>query len=172
MQGQHQLTCSQRHHARAYKRAKPATVARLRLNDYVCPPRDAPRTFCDIPYATIPDVHDVVIAAARKQFTTRSPLESAHFTAMSKELHHFVPCDTHVMVPYASIAAGRTQYMTVPAERGNLRLVPAHRAQLLSALGERDCNDVLHGPRNQIQVEIAGHSWSVKHAFRLRRDLP
>ena len=138
----------------------------------LCPARDAPRTFRDVPYATIPDVHDVVIAAARKQFTTRSPLESAHFTAMSKELHHFAPCDTHVMVLYASIAAVRTQYMTVPAGCGNLRLVPAHREQLLSALGERDGNDVLHGPRHQIQVKIADHSWSVEHAFRLRRGLP
>src|SRR5258707_5506497 len=98
------------------------------------PRGDAPRTFGDVPFATIPDVHDVIIAAAREEFTVRSPLESAYFAAMSEELHHFVPCDAHIMMPNTPIAARRTQNMTVPAECGNLRLVPAHRAQLLSAL--------------------------------------
>ena len=68
------------------------------------PPGSAPRTFRDVPYATIPDIHDVVIAAAREEFSIRSPLESAHFTAMSDELHHLVSCDAHIVMPDTSIA--------------------------------------------------------------------
>ena len=68
------------------------------------PPGDTPRTFGDIPDATIPDIHYIVIAAAREEFSIRSPLESAHFTTMSEELHHLVSCDAHIVMPDTSIA--------------------------------------------------------------------
>src|SRR6267142_2746530 len=187
------------------------------------PPGDTPGTFGGVPYATVPNIHDIVIAAAREELSIRSPLESADFATMSDKLHHLVPCDTHVMVPDAPISACRAQEMAVPAERSDLSLVPAHRAQFLSgldvpqldlaradadpqeravvgkvhrgdvgALGrradlhhparvrlpdvsvlrERDGDDVLHGPRQQVEVKVVDHSGRIEHALGLRRDLP
>jgi hypothetical protein len=98
------------------------------------PPGNTPRTFGDVPNATIPDIHDIVIAAAREELSIRSPFESAHFATMSEKLHHFMPCDTHVVMPDAPVAARRAQNMTMPAECGDLSLVPTHRAELLSSL--------------------------------------
>ena len=187
------------------------------------PSCDTPRTFGHITDTTVPDIHDVVIAAAREQFAIQSPFESTHFAAMPKELHHLVPCDAYVVMPDAPIAARRTQNVTVPAESGDLCLVPAHRTQLLPrldvpqlnlartdadaeeraivgkvdrgdvgalgrladlhhrarlrlpdvrVLGERDRDDVLHRPREQVEVKVVDHSRRVEHPLGLRRDLP
>src|SRR5437588_521818 len=96
------------------------------------PSCDTPRTLGDIADTTVPDVHDVVIAAAREQFSVQSPFESAHLASVPKELHHLVPRDAHVVMPDAPIAACRAQNVSVPAERGDLRLMAGHRAQSLS----------------------------------------
>lgn len=187
------------------------------------PSCDTPRTLGDIADTTVPDVHDVVIAAAREQFSVQSPFESAHLASVPKELHHFVPRDAHVVMPDAPIAARRAQNVSVPAERGDLRLMAGHRAQSLSrldvpqldvaradadaeeravvgkvdrgdvralwrltdlrhrarlgppdvrVLGERDGDDVLRRPREQVEVKIVHHPRRVQHPLRLRRDLP
>ena len=141
---------------------------------------------------------------------------------MSEELHNFVPCDAYVVMPDAPIAARRAQNVSVPAESGDLRLVPAHRTQLLPSLdvpqldltradadteeravvrkvdrgdvralgrladlhdrarlrlpdvrvlGERDRDDVLHGPREQVEIKVVDHPGRVEHPLGLRRDL-
>jgi hypothetical protein len=53
---------------------------------------------------------------------------------MPKELHDLVPRHTHIVMPYAPVAATRAEYMRVPRERGNLALMPAHRPELLAGL--------------------------------------
>ena len=187
------------------------------------PPGDAPGTFGDIPHATVPDIHDVVVPAAREELSVRPPLESAHFAAVPKELHDLVPRNAHVVMPDAPIAACRAQDMSMPRERRDLRLMPAHRAQPLPrldvpqfdlaranadaqeraivrkvhrgdvcalgrladlhhrtrvrppdvrVLGERDRDDILHGPREEVEVEVVDHPRRVEHALRLRRNLP
>ena len=64
------------HHATAYKKQKISSDAGHSCTEITCldcgrmipfrPSRDAPRAFGDITDTTVPDVHDVVIAAARE----------------------------------------------------------------------------------------------------------
>ena len=95
----------------------------------LCEFRHAPSVGGHVAYSPVPDIHNIIVPAARKTIPVRPPSQSANLSGVTLQDADLMLGDAHIVVPDAPILAAAAQDMAIPAKRRDACLVAAHRPQ-------------------------------------------
>ena len=108
-----------------------------------------------VPHASVPDINDIIIRAAREAVAVWPPRQSADVARVAVQHADLVLGDAHIVVPDAPVLAAAAQDVAVPAERRHARLVVAHRPQPLVRLDVPQLDVAVAEPDRDVRA-VAG----------------